>query len=503
MGKGIKKKGILILLILIVLAAVFWLESGQFLQKDKKESADISAYKTETVRRGAVSTGVSESGTVEFGTQEQIFSVAEITEVSISESDDSEESQSGSEMDSGSSGAGNKSGQNAGSAPGMDMGSGNSGSTYASSGTEDTSGEVTSLTVEEVYLATGQAAKAGDKVLKITQESIEEYRNQLEQAVETARLKVSQEEINVESKKTDADYTYEMYLAEGETAEETYNATITSLETAVSDLEEELAEATDEDEIEELDAELKIARNNLSTQSIEAKQAYEKAVTNYKYAKQLYEIDTNGLEDDLNDAKEILEEANQNLADFEEQIGDGIVYAEYSGTVTEIAYAAGDTLTNDGVIAVFTDGENVTMTVSVSQEDISRIAVGDEAKIELTAYENKEFPGEITGISTSTSAGSATVNYDVAVRFTGDISKVYSGMTGNVVFAGKTVEDTLYISNRAVSQEGTRSYVKILEDDGNIREEDIKTGFSNGSIVEVQSGLEEGQKVIIESKVVP
>ena len=76
-------------------------------------------------------------------------------------------------------------------------------------------------------------------------------------------------------------------------------------------------------------------------------------------------------------------------------------------------------------------------------------------------------------------------------------------MTGNVVFAGKTVEDTLYISNRAVSQEGTRSYVKILEDDGNIREEDIKTGFSNGSIVEVQSGLEEGQKVIIESKVVP
>ena len=87
-------------------------------------------------------------------------------------------------------------------------------------------------------------------------------------------------------------------------------------------------------------------------------------MTNYKYADQLYEIDTDGLEDDLNDAKDALETAEENLADFEEQIGDGVVYAEYAGTVTEIACAAGDTLSSDMTLVTYADPEEATMTVS-------------------------------------------------------------------------------------------------------------------------------------------
>lgn len=498
MNRRKSRKKMTALLFLIAFTAVCVTVAVQFLKKEKESSTAAGEYNTELVGKGTVATGISESSTVEFGTAEQTFSVAEITEVSVSSDSSDGDTQSSQEasFDSGGSGMNAQEAAMQGGMMGM--------SSMSSSGSSESSEDATSLTVEEVYAATGQNMEEGDKILKITQDSIEEYRSQLEAAVETAKLQVSQEEINVESKKAEADYTYAMYIAEGEVAEETYHATITSLENAVSDLEEELEEAEedgDEDEMEELEAELQIAQNNLSTQSIEAKQTYENAMTNYKYADQLYEIDTNGLEDDLNEAKDTLEEAEQNLADFEEQIGEGMVYSQYSGTVTEIAYAAGDTLVNDAAVAVFTDSENVTMTVLVSQEDISQIMVGDEASIELTAYEGEEFPGEVTSISTSASTGSSTVNYQVTVRFTGDISKIYSGMTGQATFAGKSVEDTLYITNRAVYQKDARSYVKILEEDGSISEIEIKTGFSNGSIVAVESGLEEGQTVIIESKV--
>ena len=62
-------------------------------------------------------------------------------------------------------------------------------------------------------------------------------------------------------------------------------------------------------------------------------------------------------------------------------------------------------------------------------------------------------------------------------------------------------EDTLYISNQAVHMDGTRSFVKVLEEDGSIVETDIETGFSNGNTVAVVSGLEEGDTVLIESQV--
>lgn len=511
MSKKKKNIPLRILIVLVVLAAGGYAGWNIYIQKEHAvQTASLAAYKEETVRKGTVATGVSESGTVSFSTVEQNFAVAEVTEVSTSTSS---ASSTGSQSSSGGMSAGGMS---------SSMGGMSGGSSMTTTSTSDSSGEATSLEVEEVYVASGQVVQEGDKILKISEESIAEYRAQLENAVEDASLQVTQEEINVESKKSEADYTYQMYLAEGKTAEETYNATITSLENDVAELEEELAEAAEEvaelqeelddgEDVEEdleeaelnyssIESELQIAKNNLATKSIEAKQTYENAMTNYKYADQLYEIDTNGLEDDLNDAKETLEEAEANLEEFESQIGDGIVYAEYSGTITAVSYAAGDTITNDATIATYIDAGDVNMTVSVSQEDISQVTVGDTVSITLAAYSGETFEGEVTEISTS-SSGSSTVNYEVTSRFTGNVEKLYSGMTGEVTFDGKKVEDTLYISNRAVHQEGTRIWVKVLQDDGTIVETDIKTGFSNGTIVAVESGLEEGQTVLIESQV--
>lgn len=510
-----------ILLLLAVAAAVAGLKL--YRQKQKTQSQPVKTYKEEMVRRGTVLSGISENGTVEFGTSEQTFSVAEVTEVASASSESASTSQEVA-------GQGGMSGENAGaggqngfSVTGGTPQSGTGQMTAGSSGSSSSSEETTSLEVETVYVSAGQVVEKGDKILKITEESISEYRAQLEAAAAAARLSVSQEEINVESKRAEAEYTYQLYLAKGEIAEETYNATVTSLENEVEELEEDLAEsAVDlaelqaeldagydvEDDLEEeqlnyssIEANLRIAENNLSTQSLEAKQTYENDMTNYKYADQLYEIDTNGLEDDLNDARDTLEEAEENLQDFENQIGEGIVYAEYAGTVMEVAYESGDSIVNEATLVTYTDPEQVTINVSVSQEDISQVSIGDTAGITLTAYSGEEFEGEVSGISTSSSAGSSTVNYGVEVRFTGDISKVYSGMTGEVIFAGKTVEDTLYVSNRAVHQDGARSYVRVLEEDGTVRECDVKTGFSNGSIVAVESGLEEGQTVLIESQV--
>lgn len=509
MSKKKHGKGMVGVLVLAAAAA-----GGAFYinQNKEEDSASLAAdWKTETVQYGSVTTGITESGSVTFGELEQVFSLTEVTEVSSAESSSSASSASSdmSAMMGGSSM--------------MGAAGGNTGMTGNSSSSTSSTGSSVSLEVAEVYAASGQVVEAGEPILKISEESIAEYRSELEAAVATAQLNVKQEEINVESKRAEADYTYEMYLAKGKTAQETYDATITSLENKIADLEEELEEAQEEideledelasgydveDDLEEaelnystIEANLKIAENNLVTGTIEAKQTYENAMTNYQYAEQLYEIDTNGLEDDLEDAKEVLEEAEASLATFEEQIGDGIVYAEYAGTVRSVGCAAGDALTDEMTVATFADTENITMAVSVSQEDIANVTVGEEVTIALTAYKDETFPGEVDSIATSATAGSSTVNYEVTVRFTGDVSKVYADMTGEVTFVTREEADTLYISNKAVHQDGARSYVNVLNEDGTLTETTIETGYSNGRKVAVLSGLSEGQTIVIESQV--
>ncbi len=500
------------LLVLLVVAAAAG-TAGYIYYRNNTEPAGSDSSQTyiETkVQRGSVSVGITESGTVTYGSNEQDFSVSELTEGSDSSS-------SGSSSSPGSSSSG---GQGM-SQDGSSTDSGASGS--SSSGSSSSSGTSPSLTVAEVLVAVGQVVEEGDAILTIDADSIEAYQAVLETAVADAKLLVKQEEINAETKKAEADYTYQMYLAEGKTAEATYNATITSLENAVTNLEEELAESAEtvgeleaeleagydvEDDLEEeqlsyetIEANLRIAENNLVTGSIEAKQVYENAMTNYQYADQLYEIDTNGLEDDLDEAKETLEEEEKALEEFLSEIGDGTVYAEYSGTIMSIEYAAGDTLINDSAVLTYLDPESVTMTVAVSQEDISTISVGDTASIALTAYEGEIFSGEVTGIESSSSIGTSTVNYDVEVLFTGDTEKVYSGMTGEVTFVEQEVTDVLYVPNKAIHQDGARSWVKVKDSDGAISEVTVTTGFSNGTYVEIKDGLEEGDTVLLESQV--
>lgn len=45
---------------------------------------------------------------------------------------------------------------------------------------------------------------------------------------------------------------------------------------------------------------------------------------------------------------------------------------------------------------------------------------------------------------------------------------IYTDMTGNVTFIEKQVADVVYVSNKAIINEGTVSYVKVKDSDGTI-----------------------------------
>lgn len=442
-------------------------------------------YKETTAKYGTLMTGVTESGSVTIGTVSQ--------EVDY-------------ESSSGSSG-----GNTASSA--MEM-----------SGATSSSSSSASLEVEEVYVTVGQYVNEGDAILKLSDESISEYRSELTEAVSTASASLTSAEISSAKQELSASYTYTTSVTNGSVAEANYNATITELQNAVDDAKEALDEqytvysyysnlvasgqtsysdALEEakEKYSELTSQYVKAQNNYTTKSIEAKKTYEEALLASENASAQYASDINGIDNDVDDAKDTLSDAKEALAEFEEFVGDGVIYAEYSGMVTEIGYEAGDTLSSSTAVASYTDDSAVSITVSVSEEDIADIAVGDAVSIALNAYEDETFDGVVSSMNTTTSSGSSTVSYSVTVLFTGDVTKVYADMTGNVTFIDEQVENVVYVSKKAVVTEDGVSYVKVKDADGNITKVEVTTGFTDGVYIEISSGVSEGDTVLIESQV--
>ena len=221
----------------------------------------------------------------------------------------------------------------------------------------------------------------------------------------------------------------------------------------------------------------------------------------YENAQDLYDVSVNGVGSAAEEAQEAVDSAKADLEAFEEYIRDGSIYAEYSGTITGVGYSSGDTLSSDTAIANYADAESITVTVNVTEDDISVVHIDDTVDVSFLSYPDDMFSGYVSEIgSSSTSGSSSTVSYPVTVVITSVPETLLSGMTANVTFISKQVQDVLYVSNKAVIKEGTESYVLRQNDDGSEEKVKVEVGFSNGNVAEI-SGVSEGDTLLIKGKV--
>jgi HlyD family secretion protein len=181
---------------------------------------------------------------------------------------------------------------------------------------------------------------------------------------------------------------------------------------------------------------------------------------------------------------------------------DNQVLSEYSGVVTEVPLEVSDTIGQNTILLTLYDQDEVTMDISISEDDYKTVDIDGQVNISFTAYPDTIYNGEITEVSDATyDSSSGEIYYTLTVTVLGDVSGLYEGMTGDITLVTKETKEVTYVSNRAIFRDGTRSYVKVRDADSNIVEKDVVTGFSDGVNVEIVEGLSKGDIVLIESKV--
>lgn len=462
-------------------------------QKSSQTSAE-EISKEVTVQRGNVTAGVTESAAVSVKSLEQTYDLT-LTSTSVSasvEGGSSGGSSRGSGMSMGGSGG-------MGSMPGGMGGMGGSmGSTSVSTQSESSA---VKLVVDEVRITEGQTVKKGDVLMTITQESISEARAALTDAVRDAELALKQAQIEENETRLSAQYEYDTRVTEGRNAKDVYNAAMNEIAQNIRDLETQIAGCTDEKQLASLRAQLSSAKSSRTADELAAKQTYDEAMMYYENAKDLYDVSVNDVGASSEKAQEAVDAAKADLETFEACINDGSILAEYSGTITGVGYAAGDTLTSETAIASFADAESITVTVNVTEDDIAAVHLDDTVEVSFLSYPDGLFSGYVSGIGSSSASGrSTTVSYPVTVVITEVPDMLLSGMTANVTFITKQVQDVLYVTNKAVTTEGADSYVIRKNPDNSEERVRVRIGFSNGSIAEI-SGVSEGDTLLIKGKV--
>lgn len=141
--------------------------------------------------------------------------------------------------------------------------------------------------------------------------------------------------------------------------------------------------------------------------------------------------------------------------------------------------------------------DKLTVVVDVPEVDAALVNAGDSARIRIQAMDGKVVEGKVSRTSVSLNESSRTLR--VEIDLPGDIGGPETIRPGSYAYA-RIIADlrpcALSLPVSAVVREGGKTFV-VVDDGGKAKRRPVVLGLSDGSRVEVVSGLKEGEAVVL------
>ena len=136
----------------------------------------------------------------------------------------------------------------------------------------------------------------------------------------------------------------------------------------------------------------------------------------------------------------------------------------------------------------------VWMIGDVFEQDLALVKRGAKATLRVDAYPDRAFPGQVTFIYPTLNTETRTAR--VRVELANADGMLKPGMYGTVQIGGGSARDVLVVPDSAVIDSGARQTVLIALGEGRFEPREVKLGARGGGVVEVLSGVKDGESVV-------
>ncbi|MDR2126992.1 MAG: efflux RND transporter periplasmic adaptor subunit [Prevotellaceae bacterium] len=171
--------------------------------------------------------------------------------------------------------------------------------------------------------------------------------------------------------------------------------------------------------------------------------------------------------------------------------------APVSGIITARNYDDGDMYNAAKPVLVIEQIKPVKLLINVSEQYYTKVKKGLKADVKLDVYGDEIFKGVISLIHPTLNA--ATRTFAVEVKLPNRDERVRPGMFGRVILNfGK--EEGIMIKDVAVQKQiGTNEKYAFVINDSIAERRVVTLGIQNGDMIEILSGINEGDEVAITS----
>ena len=189
-------------------------------------------------------------------------------------------------------------------------------------------------------------------------------------------------------------------------------------------------------------------------------------------------------------------QGNAELKYWESAYKPSPIIAPITGTVIVRDVEPGQTVTTTTAVLVLAD--RLIVTANVDETDIGNVRIGMTAELSLDSYPDVRVNGRVHHISYESTVTNNVTMYKVQIIPTRVPEVFRSGMSATINIIQSVREDALLLPIEAVVLEGRTNYVRVGRGEKAPPElREVKIGISDESRIEILSGLNEGDKVLV------
>jgi macrolide-specific efflux system membrane fusion protein len=202
----------------------------------------------------------------------------------------------------------------------------------------------------------------------------------------------------------------------------------------------------------------------------------------------------------LRQARTDIEGAEAALANARVQLSYATLTAPIGGVVGSVSTQEGETVAaglNAPTFVTIIDLDRLQVDAFVDEVDIGKVQVGQKAVFTVDTFPAREFEGEVVAIYPKAVIQENVVNYDVVVGVTSAYHDLLRPeMTASVTILLEGRRGVLAVPTQAVKRERGKNIV-YLAGTAQPKPQEVKIGWKDNQWVEIVSGLEEGQTVML------
>lgn len=220
-----------------------------------------------------------------------------------------------------------------------------------------------------------------------------------------------------------------------------------------------------------------------------------------------------------------VEQAKGRLKQARDDLSKTTIYAPMSGTISDLNKEQGEIAIGsqfqEDVILVLADLGAMEALVNVDENDIVSITLGQEAEIEMDAIPGEILTGTVVEIANSANVSaqgtmSQKTEFEVTIAIDSPRNELRPGMTASADIITDTESAALSIPIQCVTvrtieqlEEGDENASEIFEphadgfvelvfvvEEGKVMAKQVETGIQGDELIEVVSGLAEGEEVV-------